>query len=260
MSSARTQRALAAAAPPQHLRRRRVALPGDARTTLYVATYDVEAWGVRLALLRPPRPLPAFCAQRGIAEALVGGFFTRASGIPLGELRTRGVPRRHTPFEAPWDRIRACVSIAGGELAIVARGELPPAPRGDLLQAGPLLVSHGRRVIRRGSDPEGFSAGQGQFDSDITRGRYPRAALGLASGRMLAVCCDGRGRHDAGLTLSELADELVRLGAHTAINLDGGGSTSLVCGGELRNRPREEHGIDIAGGRPVTSALVFERR
>ena len=74
------------------------------------------------------------------------------------------------------------------------------------------------------------------------------------------MCCDGRGRHDAGLTLSELADELVRLGAHTAINLDGGGSTSLVCGGELRNRPREEHGIDIAGGRPVTSALVFEPR
>lgn len=260
MPVARRQQALAAPAPPEHLRRRRVTLADGARTTLYVATYDFAVWTARLALLRPPRALPAFCAQRGIAEAVVGGFFTRASGIPLGELRTRGVARRHTAFHAPWDRIRACVNIAGGEVAIVPRGELPPAPRGDLLQAGPLLVGDGRRLIRRGNDPEGFSSGQSQFDSDITRGRYPRAALGLADGRMLAVCCDGRGRHDAGLALSELADQLVALGAHTAINLDGGGSTSLVCGGELRNRPREEHGIEIPGGRPVTSALVFERR
>ena len=62
------------------------------------------------------------------------------------------------------------------------------------------------------------------------------------------------------MTLAELADALVSLGAHTAINLDGGGSTSLVCGGELRNRPREDHGIDLPAGRPVTSALVFSRR
>jgi hypothetical protein len=261
MPAARPQRApRAAPAQPARLRRSRVALPGGARTTLYVATYDTSEWSARLALLSPPRALPGFCAQRGISDALVGGFFTRASGIPLGELRTRGMPRRFTPFAAPWGDVRACVHIAGGEVAIAPRGELPADPRGDVLQAGPLLVRDGARSVKRGVDPEGFSAGQGQFDSDITRGRYPRAALGVAEGRLLAVCCDGRGRQDAGLTLSELAGELVRLGAHTAINLDGGGSTSLVCDGVLRNRPREEHGVELSHGRPVTSALVFTRR
>jgi len=43
----------------------------------------------------------------------------------------------------------------------------------------------------------------------------------------------------------------------SAINLDGGGSTSLVCAGRLRNRPREAHGIVLPGGRAVSTALVF---
>ena len=37
------------------------------------------------------------------------------------------------------------------------------------------------------------------------------------------------------------------LGAVDAINLDGGGSASLVVGGKLVNTPREEHGIVIPG-------------
>ena len=53
---------------------------------------------------------------------------------------------------------------------------------------------------------------------------------------------------------------VVALGATRAINLDGGGSTSLVCGGALRNRPREGDGAPIRGGRPVTTALVFTGR
>jgi exopolysaccharide biosynthesis protein len=53
---------------------------------------------------------------------------------------------------------------------------------------------------------------------------------------------------------------MLALGAHEAINLDGGGSTSLVRGRRLVNRPREEHGLDLAAGRPISTALVFARR
>jgi exopolysaccharide biosynthesis protein len=45
-----------------------------------------------------------------------------------------------------------------------------------------------------------------------------------------------------------------------ALNLDGGGSTSLVCGGRLRNVPREEHGVVLSGGRPVSTAVVLTTR
>ena len=98
-----------------------------------------------------------------------------------------------------------------------------------------------------------------QFDSDITDGRYPRAALGLADGKLFAVACDGRSRHDAGLTLEELAALMAALGCQVALNLDGGGSTSLVSGGRLRNRPRGGWERPEVGGRPVSTALVFLR-
>jgi Phosphodiester glycosidase len=248
-----------AGAPP-HLRRMRVVLHDGLRTTVYVARYERDRTAVRIALLRRPAPLASWCATRGVAEALVGGFFTRPDSAPLGELRTRGVARRFTPFEAPWDGVRACLHIEAGRPRVARRHDLPAEPRGDLLQAGPLLVSDGAVAVRDGEDPEGFSAGAGQFDSDITAGRYPRAALGISEDALLAVACDGRSRADAGLSLAELAGLLVDLGATEAINLDGGGSTSLICAGELRNRPRADFGVPLPGGRPVATAVVFSPR
>ena len=100
-----------------------------------------------------------------------------------------------------------------------------------------MLVSAGGSLIRADRDSEGFSAGSGQFDSDITSGRYPRAALGLDRGDLIAVVSEGRADDEAGLTMSELAQAMVGLGAAEAINLDGGGSASLVVGGRLRNIP-----------------------
>ena len=115
----------------------------------------------------------------------------------------------------------------------------------------------GKPAYRREHDPEGFRAGAVQFDSDISDGRYPRAALGLGGGRLFAVAVDGRSRHDAGLTLEELAALMAALGSETALNLDGGGSTSLISGGRLRNRPRKDYETPEPGGRPVSTALLF---
>jgi hypothetical protein len=259
-SSARVLDApLTRAAPSGSLRRARVTLADGARTTVYVARHDLRNTEVRVAVLPGQQTLESYCVRRAISDALVGGFFTRPAGLPLGEVRTRGVVRRHVPFLAPFDAERTCVHVHGGRVAITARDALPVAPRGDLLQAGPLLVADGTAVYDRSRDSEGFSAGAAQFDSDITADRHPRAALALARGRLLAVACDGRSSEDAGLTLEELAALLVLLGAETALNLDGGGSTSLVSGGRLRNRPRRDFECAEPGGRPVSTALLFLR-
>lgn len=61
--------------------------------------------------------------------------------------------------------------------------------------------------------------------------RHPRSALGLsADARTLyVVAVDGRQEpHSRGVTLAELANIFIQFGAHNALNLDGGGSTSLV--------------------------------
>jgi hypothetical protein len=242
---------------PGRVRRVRLELGDGSRTTVHVASHDAERTEIRVAVLRGQARLEPWCAARGVDEALVGGFFVRPDGTALGEVRTRGVARRHVPFAAPWDAVRACLHVQGGTPAIAARDMLPAVPRGDVLQAGPLLVRGGDPVYRRARDPEGFRAGAAQFDSDITDGRHPRAALGLADGRIYAVACDGRSRHDAGLTLEELAALMAALDCDTALNLDGGGSTSLVSGGRLRNRPRKGYELPEPGGRPVSTALLF---
>ena len=240
--------------------RARVTLGDGANTTVYVASFPAASTEVRVAILRPPERLAAWCASRGVADAIVGGFFVRPGGVPLGEVRTRGVSRRHVAFAPPWAGLRSCVHVEAGEARIARRDELPALPRGDLLQAGPLLVRDGAPCFDRALDPEGFSAGQAQFDSDITDGRDPRAALGIAPGRLVAAVCDGRSAEDAGLTLEELAALMAGLGCHTAINLDGGGSTSLVSGGRLRNQPRAGVDRPEPGGRAVSTALLFVPR
>jgi hypothetical protein len=237
----------------------RVRLADGAATTLHVASYPREAYSLRVVVLDRPEPLARWCKGQGVRHAVVGGFFARPQYAPLGALRIDGEDQPSIPFDAPWGELRACVQITDGAIRMARRSELRDSP-GDLLQAGPLLVSDGRRVVDDGADDEGFSAGAHQFDSDITAGRYPRAALALAGERVLAVACDGRTLSDAGMTLGELANALVGLGASQALNLDGGGSASLVHNGRLRNRPREEHGVDLLGGRPIVTAIQFAPR
>ena len=110
------------------LSRARVPLADGAATTVYVASLPgARRTELRVAVLRRPQRLEPWCAARGVEEALVGGFFVRPGGVPLGELRTRGVARRHVAFAPPWGELRACVNVDGGRVRIAQRDELPAA-------------------------------------------------------------------------------------------------------------------------------------
>src|SRR5215204_1721695 len=134
-----------------------VPLADGAATTLHVASYDLEAFDVRVAALDTPAPLLRWCEEQGVRHAVVGGFFVRRDGTALGELRVDGAARPSVPFDAPWGDLRASVNVAGGVVRIARRDELGADPGGDLLQAGPLLVAGGRRSIEGGEDGEGFT-------------------------------------------------------------------------------------------------------
>jgi len=244
---------------PGRVRSARIQLADGARTMAHVACYDTATTELRVAVLRGQAPLEAWCGARGFEEALVGGFFVRGGrdpSLPLGEVRTRGVARRFVAFDAPWDGVRACVHVRGGVASIGPRGEIPAQPRGDLLQAGPLLVRDGAVVFSRADDAEGFSAGESQFDSDITDGRHPRAAIGISDRDLYLVTCDGRRTGvDAGLTLDELAAFMLALGCRDAMNLDGGGSTTMFLDGKVVNHPSDKE-----GERKVSDAILVTLR
>jgi exopolysaccharide biosynthesis protein len=161
-------------------------------------------------------------------------------------------------FHAPHDAVRPAIHATGGEVRIARRDALPERPEGDLLQAGPLLVEDGRIAFDPEADAEGFSAGSDQFDSDITAGRHPRAAIGLGDGHVTVVSCDGRrSLVDGGLTMLELAETMRRLDCEVAMNLDGGGSTTMVHRGHLLNRPYSEQDQPAPASRPIVTALVL---
>jgi hypothetical protein len=239
---------------------RRDRLADGAETTLYVVRYPRDGLRARARVFRQPRRLDHWCFKHGTAEAVVGGFYRRDPFRPLGEVRIGGRAVAGEPFPDRFAGVRPAVLSVGDGIRIARRADLPGEPDGDLMQAGPLLVEGGEIAFDPGADTEGFSAGAGQFDSDITDGRHPRAAIGTGDGHVTVVACDGRrSLMDAGLTMLELAALMRALGCEAAMNLDGGGSTTLVHRGHLLNRPYTEQDQPAPASRPIVSALLLEQ-
>jgi len=238
---------------------RRDTLADGVETTVYVVRYPRDELRASVRLFRQPRRLDHWCSKHGVGEAVVGGFYRREPFRPLGEAWIDGREIGGERFASPYGGVRPALQAEGTALRIARREELPERPAGDLLQAGPLLVADGAVAFDPVGDAEGFSAGAGQFDSDITEGRHPRAAIGLGDDHVTVVSCDGRrSLVDDGLTMLELAQLMHELGCDVAMNLDGGGSTTMVHRGHLLNRPYTEQDQPAPASRPIVTALLFD--
>ncbi|MBO5698071.1 MAG: phosphodiester glycosidase family protein [Alistipes sp.] len=102
---------------------------------------------------------------------------------------------------------------------------------------GPMLVYDGENVAMEYYYREIMHTGGTAGTS-----RQPRTAVGgTKDGKLMLVVCDGRGENGSnGLKLSELADIFVEAGMDYAINLDGGGSSTIVgYDGEVSNSPSD---------------------
>ncbi|MFH1529414.1 MAG: phosphodiester glycosidase family protein [Pseudomonadota bacterium] len=98
-------------------------------------------------------------------------------------------------------------------------------------------------------------------DSGFFTSRHPRTALGLREdGVVLLVTVDGRTAAGEGMTEPELAQHMIWLGAMQAINLDGGGSTTMWVDGMSVNgivsHPSDNELADHHGERWVSDGLL----
>jgi hypothetical protein len=118
----------------------------------------------------------------------------------------------------------------------------------DILGAGPKLVTRGRVDIT--------TARERMLPAFRTT-RHPRSAIAsLTDGRVLLLVVDGRQPAlSVGMSLDELARFLTDVGAVEAINLDGGGSTTMVVKGDIVNHPSDQ-----TGERPVSDAILVRPR
>jgi hypothetical protein len=169
-------------------------------------------------------------------------YFTLQSG------QSAVVAHRSSP-QATRDGLRAlsngaAVSMSVRVSATSGAGNWPTDLRGAL-PAGGTLLRNGQIPALTEWTSEAFSTSQ--FTS-----RHPRTAIGRTpDGEVLLVTIDGRrSGWSVGLTGRELATTLANLGARDAVNLDGGGSTTMTKGGSIVNRPSET-------GRSVASGLFL---
>ena len=86
--------------------------------------------------------------------------------------------------------------------------------------------------------------------------RHPRTAVAkLKDGKFLMITVDGRSESSGGISLYDLAAYLLELGAVDAMNLDGGGSTTMFLDGKVVNHPSDKE-----GERKVSDAILVTLR
>ena len=125
-------------------------------------------------------------------------------------------------------------------------------PYPDIMTAGPLLIWHDTLQYMRD-------------DRTFVTNRHNRTAVGIRDdGTVLLLVADGRHKQAEGLSLTELQQIFRWLGCRDALNLDGGGSTTLFLNindyqGVL-NCPSDNGRFDHDGERGVSNAVLILKK
>jgi len=161
--------------------------------------------------------------KNAVLEILDGGSLKIGGSV---RLRVRSVDEASSSSEIPSgcmvltgqteEQMAAISNLAVGEEVTISVSASSDARWNDVLYgvgAGDMLISNGKISSSLSSSS-----------------KNPRSALGIkADGTVVLLAVDGRKTGiSAGLSLSQLANDLASLGCVSAINLDGGGSTALA--------------------------------
>jgi exopolysaccharide biosynthesis protein len=199
-------------------------------------------------------------AQVGALVGLNGTFFDVKRAGSVDFLRINGTvfdTTRYVPGKPLIEHQQAALTIRGRRVRI----ERAPDERAygweqrlrapNVMVTGPLLLFDGRAVPLR--------------DVPFNTNRHPRSAVCLTRDKkLLLLTADGRHAQAQGLSLPELTIVLRQLGCRDAVNLDGGGSTTLCIPGQpaagVVNHPSDNRQFDAFGERPVSNALLLRVR
>lgn len=117
----------------------------------------------------------------------------------------------------------------------------------DIIGGAPQLIKNGKIEITWEAEKQSKS---------FVETKHPRTAIAkLKDGRALLVTVDGRSEDSGGMSLPEMAEMLLEMNAVDAMNLDGGGSTTMFLDGKLVNKPSDKE-----GERAVSDAILVTLR
>lgn len=174
---------------------------------------------------------------------------TRGGSLPTGDSAIQGIGT-----DATW--LSGHVQV-GGRLDVTEQlrrldgSPFPLTPQTSIVSAAPILMRDGRPAID--AVYEGMLDPRDLTNYGFSAERHARTFAGVdRRGRLILVTADGIPGVSEGLTLTEEAKLMRALGAVDAMNLDGGGSTSFVVGGQMINDPS-----DATGARAVGDSIVI---
>ncbi|GAA1465515.1 phosphodiester glycosidase family protein [Microbacterium thalassium] len=223
---------------------------GDSTVTYYVADVVLsDATALRSAFAKDQfgeniTELTSEIAEdNGAILAINGDYYGfRDTGIVI----RNGVVYRDEPAR------EGLVFYADGTVAVydeteTSAEELLADGAWNTLSFGPAIVEDG--AVVSGIDQVEIDT---NFGNHSIQGDQPRTAVGVIDeNHLVFVVVDGRqSGYSAGVTLPELAEIMVSLGASTAYNLDGGGSSTMYFNGEVVNSPSN-------GGERATSDILY---
>jgi exopolysaccharide biosynthesis protein len=119
-----------------------------------------------------------------------------------------------------------------------------------LVGGWPRLVADGRNQILINKNIEGVVP-------NFSEKRHPRTGVGFSKDSTVVyfITVDGRQKTSRGMTLKEFADLMIEQGVYQGLNLDGGGSTTMIVESEIVNSPS-----DLTGERAVGNCLVVIKK
>ena len=133
----------------------------------------------------------------------------------------------------------------------------------NILAAGPLLLKNGvRQMAPTFPENTGKATKGNAHSSDVPQGffkRHPRAFIGITpDNQIMMVVVDGRfKKHSVGMSIDELSYLAKQLGMRDALNLDGGGSSTLWNNKTgIVNHPYDNKKFDHEGEREVSNAIL----
>lgn len=170
----------------------------------------------------------------------------RGATLGVGERSLQGIGdlARGVAGLQPGQQVRVDTSLRDG-------AQLLTRPGTSVVNGGPELVHDGAVHITQRQDGM-VHPSEPSFAYGWVLQRNPRTFAGVDSrGRTVLVTVDGRQPDQLGLSIPEAAAVARSLGLVEAINLDGGGSTAMVVGGQVITHPS-----DATGERPVGDAIT----
>lgn len=224
----------------------------DSKQIISILTVPVDQYSIQIAYNQQVlKTTSTFAQETDAIAAINAGFFNMKSGGSVTYMEINDSLISYTggtrPENPPNDSLINGVVIINKLNKIEFEYKKPDSVylnslvEAAVLATGPVLILQGVKVKLA--------------EKSFVSSRHPRTCLCLTDKELLMITVDGRSDIAEGMSLYELQEFLLSQNCFEAINLDGGGSTTMW----LKEKGVVNHPSDESGERKVANVIIIKQ-